>query len=1362
MIVYFANRNMQILGQASTNLPNGYAISEDLKTEDIESGVATFSCRIGFDAANRAALEEMTEAGNYLLRSNGGENEFYTIIETEIDTKNRDIYIYAEDAGLDLLNEIADEFEATESHTAEWYVSKYIADSGFEIGINEIPASSTRKLKWEGESTVTERLASIATQFGGFEVSYSFAIRGMEITNKYINLYQQRGKDVGEQLRLNRDIDRIVTKKSVADLATAFVCTGGTPDDAEKPITLSGYKYDDGDFYVSGDRLYSRKAAEKWSRYVWNKEPNQLATGNKGHIVRPYSYDTTSQATLCAHAITELKKVCDMAINYEVDITALDAKIGDRINIVDDAGELYLSTRILMLETSVVDKKQTATLGEHLIKSHGISQKVADLAAQFAKESQSTARALAIANNAKLAADNAQEQANTAVENATNAQKAAENATSAANTAQESATQAQTAADNAQTAVDKVEESITSLETTVTEASTAAQNAQKAADEATAKADEAKTAAANAEVNASTAKTEAETAKATAESAISKAETAEGTANTAKTEAESAKETAEAAKADAEQAEKDIADLGDRITTVTTTMEVDYARKTELTETEAKLQSQITQNAGVISSAVSMLATIDETANDAEEQAEKAQKRAQAAREQADLATDDAIAAQEAADNAKTAADNAQAEADTAQAAADLAQAVADQAEADLARAQADLETVQSRADATEEEIAAAREAVETAQTAANAAKADAQTAAEEAATAQETADKAVAESNEAQAVANAAASYAKIAQSVANESENAVAAQTTADDAASAAAEAQRTAETAQTNAENAQSKADEAASKAAAAQTAADEADAKAAKAASDLATAEQNLADVTSRVDATEEEVAAAQQAVNTAQAAADLAKQEAEAAQTTADTAKANAATAQAAADNAKTVADNAQAAADEAQKAADDAQAAVDALEIRVTTAETNITQNSEKIALAATKKEVTETLGGYYTKEETDAALTVKADEITSTVSSTYATKQDVEDIEVGGRNLLLFTEDLPIDYLLTTGVGSWSWKGLTKTDDGLRLDADSTVDSNSFWVPLAYKGAVENNEEVTLSFDYRGNFTRFGNFYFVHETDNTSCLVTDWDIEASETEWKHFRKTFSMENANSEGCISVLLFYGHINTSGNESWIEVKNKSLKLEKGDKSTDWTPALEDVFRDIELAQETADNALTSVSTAETTIQQLADSIASLVRDGNGGSLIKQGSDGLYYFDISEIEDNISDTANAVSDLEGVVLDVNGQIDVLKSTAAALQQRTEYVRSYTDENDQPCLELGEGDSTYKAYITNSGIQLMDGSTAATVVNRQMLIIEKALIKTELQIGDDTDTSISGVWVWKRRNNGNFGLMWKGVTS
>lgn len=390
MIVYFADRHMNILGQASTNLPEGMAIKDDLKTEDIETGSVIFECKIPYDEKTRDYVESFTAVGNYLLRSYNGENEFYTIIDSESDTKKQTVYIYAEDAGMDLLNEVVGAYESPDAQPISFYIDKYAASAGFVIGVNEV-SSLTRKLSWDGEATAAARLVSVANQFDNCEISFSFDIKGLTVQKKYVNIYKKRGKDNGIQLRLNYEIDSIVTSKSIANLATALECTGGTPDNADDPITLSGYSYDDGDIYVDGTVLKSRKALSTWNRYLWKTDKTQRAGG---HITKQYSYDTISQATLCAHAVTELKKLREMEINYDVDITRLpdNVKIGDRVNIIDDSGNLYVSTRILTLETSACDNTHRAVLGDYLIKNSGISQKVSDLAAEFAKQAQSVSK----------------------------------------------------------------------------------------------------------------------------------------------------------------------------------------------------------------------------------------------------------------------------------------------------------------------------------------------------------------------------------------------------------------------------------------------------------------------------------------------------------------------------------------------------------------------------------------------------------------------------------------------------------------------------------------------------------------------------------------------------------------------------------------------------------------------------------------------------------------------------------------------------------------------------------------------------------------------------------------------------------
>lgn len=1376
MIIYFADRKMNILGLASTNLKKGLMITDDLKVEDVETGVASFECKISCNSASRLKLEEAAMVGNYILRKQGSDNEFYTIIESEFDTKSQELHLYAEDAGLDLLNEVVGAYEADKAYPIRYYIQKFSFDSGFVIGINEIP-NLTRKLSWDGECTATERLASVATQFDNCEISYSFTIKGMDITGKYINIHKKRGHDIGCQLRLNKEIDSIVTKKTIANLATALEVTGGTPEPAEGheeeeqyPITLSGYSYDDGDFYVSGTKLLSRKALEKWSRYLFLKEPNKEK--DVGHIVKTFSYDTLSQSELCNRAVSKLKEICDLEVNYEVDITRFpdNIRIGDRVNVIDDEGDLYLSTRILQFETSITNKEQKATLGEHIIKEGGISQKVQELAEEFSKHTVSVQNAMNAANAAKGKADSAVKQAEAALQQSEDAKTVADTAKQSADTAFQSATEAQKKAEEAETSVGKVVESVTSLETTVKKAQEAADNAYLAADTAEKKAEEAKQSAENAVKDAVEAKEAAGTAQTTADSAVQKAEGAVATSGEAKALSEAASATAQAAKADAAQAQKEINSLGDSLDTLSQTMEADYARKTDLTETEAHLQTQISQNAAGLSSTASKVQKIDETVNNAADLAAQAQQTAADAQKKADAASQDAVASQAAADAAKQAAAAAQTEADKAKAAASTAQSVADKAETDLQAAKEDLATVQGRVDATEEDILAAQQAVDEAAKAAEKAKTDAANATAKADSAQTAADKAVTDAGAAQQTANDAADKALLAQKVAEEAKgNATTAQQTADAAAQAAAKAQSTADQAVSNAVTAQATAQEAAQKALAAQNTSDEAAKKAAAAQTDLDAAKQNLADVTSKVDATAEEVEAAQVAVAKAQEAANKANTEAAAAQATADKAKTDAAIAQSAADKATAAADEAQKQAEAAKAAADKAQADADALAVRVTEAETDIRQNAEEIKLRATKKEVTQTLGGYYTKKETDAAIKVQSDSITQSV------KQQIDEIEVGGRNLALNTNRMDV-YVKSSNV-------MTSTDsEGYSIATFSKTTELSWW-QLSMKNNIKysliKNKTVTISFECRsdewGEVSSGAHNYPVlslninntsETSNNRDKYYTDYgSFEAPTNEWQKCILTIY---------VSDKIFTGGTGTINEDSWVfpiifnhslnHMQIRKIKLELGNKATDWSPAPEDMAtsEDAQNAQYSADEAKSQakdasdlakknenrITISESTIKQLSDSICTMVKDKNGSTILTQNSSG-WQFDLSAVEKNLNNTANEMNKIAGTVTEVDSAIKNLNQTVQDLGKKTAYIVMTTDENGAPCIELGKEDNPFKVRITNTSVDFLEGSSRIAYVNNKALYIEKAIIKNELQIGEGKG------FVWQIRANGNMGL-------
>ena len=392
MIIYFADRAMNILGSASTGLPEGLMITNDKKTEEISEGVAIFECNLDYDFANsnkdekqEVDVKKLAAVGNFILKQSAddGKAEVYTIIDSTIDPIQKDASIYAEDAGLDLLNEVVGTYTADKAYSIDHYINKFAYDSGFEIGINEV-SNLTRKLSWDGEATATERLLSVATQFDNAEIEFCFKVENMAVTGKYINVYKKRGNDSGVTLTIGKEVSGFRIKSSIADLATAYRCTGGTPEGSENPITLDGYKYDDGDFHVSGNYVMSRKALEKWSRYQIKTEKKE---NDVGHIVKTFSYDTTSKSELCNRAVSSLKKICDEAVTYEVELLYLPdgVKVGDTVSIVDDDDNTYLTARLLKLETSESNDTKEAELGDYVRQESGIDEKVIELAERFEK-----------------------------------------------------------------------------------------------------------------------------------------------------------------------------------------------------------------------------------------------------------------------------------------------------------------------------------------------------------------------------------------------------------------------------------------------------------------------------------------------------------------------------------------------------------------------------------------------------------------------------------------------------------------------------------------------------------------------------------------------------------------------------------------------------------------------------------------------------------------------------------------------------------------------------------------------------------------------------------------------------------------
>lgn len=198
-----------------------------------------------------------------------------------------------------------------------------------------------------------------------------------------------------------------------------------------------------------------------------------------------------------------------------------------------------------------------------------------------------------------------------------------------------------------------------------------------------------------------------------------------------------------------------------------------------------------------------------------------------------------------------------------------------------------------------------------------------------------------------------------------------------------------------------------------------------------------------------------------------------------------------------------------------------------------------------------------------------ESKIDQKADSITLSVLETK-----VDGISVGGRNLLRGTNQ---------GTTNWGWSMQTGgrtieeyLDGGVRavkMTRDAVEQTG--WSIIGYEmGAndyalLKPNTEYTLSFDYKPSVaTANGVMFSIRRGDGSNAATNEGSYwkEIPANKWTHVSGTFmTVENIPDFLLNSTEIYITRLPTTVNSVHIF---KNLKLEKGNKSTDWSPAPED--------------------------------------------------------------------------------------------------------------------------------------------------------------------------------------------------
>lgn len=275
------------------------------------------------------------------------------------------------------------------------YIDYYDPEHSFEIGINEV-ADKSIKLEWSGTDTILARLYSVANSFGA-ELEFV-----TELNNDYslkrhvVNIYREGnlGEDkTGMPVRVGEKLKVINYSDNMDDFYTAIRRTG------KDGLTMAGLNkkiYDDKGnvlFYNNSNTIYAPQARDKY--------PSIARKTNDGYIINEDSEtEHTSKEALFGYMLSELKKHCELKVDYEVE-GAVDGNIGDRKTLADARHfdpPLYVQARINEQTESLLETSEVKTsLSNYVRKSSQIANELLQRVEQLTLEA--TPYAIKLATN---------------------------------------------------------------------------------------------------------------------------------------------------------------------------------------------------------------------------------------------------------------------------------------------------------------------------------------------------------------------------------------------------------------------------------------------------------------------------------------------------------------------------------------------------------------------------------------------------------------------------------------------------------------------------------------------------------------------------------------------------------------------------------------------------------------------------------------------------------------------------------------------------------------------------------------------------------------------------------------------------
>ncbi len=287
----------------------------------------------------RSKDAEKVRAGCKLAFRHKGKGYWLTI--NEFNKQGTEVEITAYSLSLEANKEKRGAYKASSAMSIVDYFSVFDPEKSLEIGINEV-SDKKLTLEWSGTDTVLARLYSIANSFDA-ELEFVTELNpNYSLKRHVVNIYRSGnlgGDSTGRPVRVGTELKVLGFNSNINDLYTAIDVTG--KDGLRLPDKTIKDAKGEVQFFSKNGRLYAPQARDKF--------PSNKVNVNDGYILaEAKTTEYTDQEALFGYALSEMKKHCDVQIEYSTE-GAVKGSVGDTKTLIDAINfepTLYVQARI--------------------------------------------------------------------------------------------------------------------------------------------------------------------------------------------------------------------------------------------------------------------------------------------------------------------------------------------------------------------------------------------------------------------------------------------------------------------------------------------------------------------------------------------------------------------------------------------------------------------------------------------------------------------------------------------------------------------------------------------------------------------------------------------------------------------------------------------------------------------------------------------------------------------------------------------------------------------------------------------------------------------------------------------------------